>query len=216
MKTLGEIAKVIDLNTFKQESENKEQDSIKTAEIINWLFKQIIAMSPAYKQAWSNNAYFEAAKRQWVLGFQEAKLFDMAKIHFGLSRLRASGSDFIPSVGKFIKMCTPTPEDLGLPSLHLAYAEACRNAHPCAGNEWSHEVVRFAGNSCKHEIVTLSSQESKKIFAYHYEIATRKFINGEKFDYKEPEKALEEQPIYNDKLKEQTIADLRKLLGMKK
>lgn len=58
----------------------------------------------------------------WRRGLAGLAGEDLAR---GLRRLVHGGSAFLPSLGEFMAMCVPTPEELGLPSEAAAYQAAC-------------------------------------------------------------------------------------------
>jgi hypothetical protein len=114
-----------------------------TAEIINELFRILVAINPAFKQAWPTEQEFSNTKRQWVIAFEENGICSLEAVKHGISSVRRSPTPFIPSPGAFIEASKMTPEQLGAPSLEDAYAEACRKSHKYYGAEknWSHNAV---------------------------------------------------------------------------
>ena len=101
-----------------------------TTEVVNALFKELQAIFPAWKQAWPDDEALKAAKRSWIKSFVAAGINTLEQIRFGIQKCRVLGTDFAPSSGKFIKLCQPTPEEMGIPPLARALAEALENFHP--------------------------------------------------------------------------------------
>jgi len=160
-----------------------------SARVVNALFKELCSIFPAWKQAWPNDAALKAAKATWIKAFAKAGINSLEQIRYGIEACRDLGQDFAPSVGRFIKMCEPTAEMLGLPSADKAYAEACRNAHPSADRQWTHAAVMHAANETGfYNLNTLKEDESKKLFNRNYDIACRMVAKGEPL--KEIPKAL--------------------------
>lgn len=160
-----------------------------SARVVNALFKELCSIFPAWKQAWPNDAALKAAKATWIKAFAKAGINSLEQIRYGIEACRDLGQDFAPSVGRFIKMCEPTAEMLGLPSADKAYAEACRNAHPSADRHWTHAAVMHAANETGfYNLNTLKEDESKKLFNRNYDIACRMVAKGEPL--KEIPKAL--------------------------
>lgn len=160
-----------------------------SARVVNALFKELCSIFPAWKQAWPNDAALKAAKATWIKAFAKAGINSLEQIRYGIEACRDLGQDFAPSVGRFIKMCEPTAEMLGLPSAEKAYAEACRNAHPSADRQWTHAAVMHAANETGfYNLNTLKEDESKKLFNRNYDIACRMVAKGEPL--KEIPKAL--------------------------
>lgn len=161
----------------------------KSARVVNSLFRELQSIFPAWRQAWPNDKALDHAKATWTKGFRDAGITSIEQIKFGIQACRNLGQDFAPSVGRFIKMCEPTAEMLGLPSADKAYAEACRNAHPSADRKWTHAAVMHAANETGfYNLNTLKEDESKKLFNRNYDIACRMVAKGEPL--KEIPKAL--------------------------
>lgn len=151
-----------------------------TAQVVNALFRELQACFPAWKQAWPTDEAMAAAKKTWIKGFAADGITTIEQIRLGIEQCRRSESDFMPSVGRFIVMCKPTAESLGLPSEDAAYREACRNAHPSmTGAKWSHAAVFHAAKACGfYNLNTLSMTDSRKLFNRNYAITVRDVLDG--------------------------------------
>jgi len=151
-----------------------------TAEVVNRLFAELQCIFPAWRQAWPSDKSLASAKRSWIKGFAAAGINTLEQIRFGLEQCRQSGSDFAPSVGRFIQWCKPTPEMLGLPSGDAAYREACRKAHPAFSGNWSHQAVYHA--ACQtgfYELASLPEERSRKLFDRNYAATVEMVMAGE-------------------------------------
>ncbi|CAB4148575.1 Replication P [uncultured Caudovirales phage] len=82
-------------------------DEDKTIAIVNILFERIIAINPAFKQAWPTEHEFKLTKKEWIVAFTDAKLNDIEQVKIGLAVMRMNPSPFIPSPGQFILWCRP-------------------------------------------------------------------------------------------------------------
>jgi hypothetical protein len=152
-----------------------------TVDVVNALFKELQAIFPAWKQAWATDDALKAAKRSWIKAFIVAKITRLEQIQFGVERCRQLGTDFIPSVGKFIKLCLPTPEMLGIPSSDRAFREALENAHPSrfGARVWSHPAIRHAALQCEmHNLGDLKPEKASEVFDRAYEITVRQLVAG--------------------------------------
>lgn len=152
-----------------------------TVDVINSLFKELQAIFPAWKQAWPTDTALSAAKRSWIKAFIVAEINTLEQIRFGIERCRSLGTDFAPSVGKFIKLCLPTPEMLEIPPHDKAFREALVNAHPSRfGNRtWSHPAVRHAALQCEmHNLGDLIPEKASKVFDRAYDITIRMLMQG--------------------------------------
>lgn len=198
-----------------------------TAMIVNEIFEGLLAMHPAYRQAWPNEETFNATKRQWIIAFMHQGLSDIRRVRKGLERARNHPSDFVPSVGQFMTWCKLDAEDIGAPSLDDAYSEACKNAHPCAGERhWSHIAVRLASQGVgSHRLRTEARDKTYKDFARHYEKYIQEFIDNRVMDRiedatletKEEEKKLEiAKDFHHVKSHKDAMKEISKILNIRK
>jgi len=152
-----------------------------TVQVINALFRELMAIFPAWKQAWPDKEATSAAKATWTKAFMAEKITTIEQIRFGIEQCRKLGSDFAPSVGKFINLCQPTPEMLGLPPLETAFREACRNVHPSMAGQanWSHDAIwHTAKESGFENLNRLETSLARKLFERNYVITVRRLIDG--------------------------------------
>lgn len=152
-----------------------------TVDVVNALFRELQAIFPAWKQAWPTDAALSTAKRSWIKAFIVAEIITLEQIRFGIERCRSLGTDFAPSVGKFIKLCQPTPEMLGIPPHDKAFREALENSHPSrfGARTWSHVAVRHAALQCEmHNLGDLIPEKASKVFDRAYDITIRRLVQG--------------------------------------
>ncbi|MCE7762924.1 Replication protein P [Pseudomonas putida] len=153
-----------------------------TAEVVNALFKELQAIFPAWKQAWPDDEALKAAKRSWIKSFVAAGINTLEQIRFGIQKCRVLGTDFAPSSGKFIKLCQPTPEEMGIPPLAKALAETLENFHPSRAGArfWSHHAIRHAALQCEaNNLGSMEPERAEKVFARAYDITIRMLVNRE-------------------------------------
>lgn len=153
-----------------------------TTEVVNALFKELQAIFPAWKQAWPDDEALKAAKRSWIKSFVAAGINTLEQIRFGIQKCRVLGTDFAPSSGKFIKLCQQTPEEMGIPPLARALAEALENFHPSrAGSRvWTHAAVRHAALQCEAQnLGSMEVERAEKVFARAYDITIRMLVAGQ-------------------------------------
>ncbi len=151
-----------------------------SAQVVNALFRELQSCFPAWRQAWPTDEAMAAAKKTWIKGFAAAGINTLEQIRYGIDRCRLMPSDFMPSVGRFIELCKPTPEMLGLPTDEKAFDEACRKAHPAMqGCKWSHQAVyHAAAESGFYNLTRLPQDAARKLFDRNYAIACRMLIEG--------------------------------------
>ena len=89
--------------------------------LVDMVFQQLAAIFPAWGVAWKTPEALNAAKKEWVKGFVENQILTTDQLRFGFRKARAANSDFLPSVGKFVKWCEPNLEDYGFISEQEAH-----------------------------------------------------------------------------------------------
>jgi hypothetical protein len=153
-----------------------------TGKVINQLFRQLRSIRTAWRQAWPDKKSYMESKATWLQAFVENGICTQEQIDIGLIRCRAEPSDFIPSVGKFIQGCVPTPEMIGLPTVDSAFDQAMRNCHPAmrAVAKWFHPAVYHATAAAGFHSLPLLSRELALIsFEKRYMEQVRKVWMGE-------------------------------------
>lgn len=162
----------------------QQQQARETGKVINQLFRQMRSIRTAWRQAWPDKKAYMESKATWLQAFIENGICTQEQIDIGLIRCRAEPSDFIPSVGKFIQGCVPTPEMLSppLPSVEAAYKQALRNCHPAMHGvaKWFHPAVYHATAAAGFNSLPLLSRELGLIsFEKRYLEQVRKVWMGE-------------------------------------
>jgi len=162
------------------DSEPKNIDDA-AGRVVNMLVRELKAIFPAWRQAWPDDDSLQMYKRAMVKGFVAEGISQVEQIRFGVAACRRLASDFVPSVGRFIALCHPNPEILGLPSASEAYGEAIRNAYPNAGHVvWSHPAVSHAAREVGlYNLSTLPLKSSRELFGRAYMIVCRMVANGQ-------------------------------------
>jgi hypothetical protein len=127
MKSMKDlVVKVGSRGSSKMPAELKRAEQIIVDDfaknVINKVFKELALILPAWQYAWKSDdpqnpdKVLNAAKQQWTKAFIENDICSVEQISHGFAKARKYESDFVPSCGKFISWCTPSPEDLGHPS----------------------------------------------------------------------------------------------------
>lgn len=150
-------------------------------QIINNLFRELVAINPAFRQAWPTEREFIQTKRQWMLAFVDAGINSFEQIKSGIQKIRLKGSPFVPTPGEFIKLCQASPKDIGAPTARDAYLEACQKSHPAYGDDkqWSHPAVEIARNKVRpYRLVNLPEKQTYKDFEAAYFEACQLIASG--------------------------------------
>ena len=151
-----------------------------TAEVVNNLFRRLRGIFPAWRQAWPSTEALDAAKAEWIREFAAEGIRTLEQIEFGIQKCRKLKKPFAPSVGEFIAMSTPGPEDFGMPAQADAWLEALMGIA-------SHEAVLIAASATGKFDLAKASQNDKGLrerFERNYEIVLRRAQSGQPLDGK--------------------------------
>ena len=152
--------------------------SLETAEVVNDLFRRLRGIFPAWRQAWPSTEALAAAKEEWIKEFASEGIRTLEQIEFGIEKCRKLKKPFAPSVGEFIAMCQPTPEDFGMPAPADAWIEALMGMY-------SHEGVKIAAVATGLFDLRSAQQNDKGLqarFDRAYQIVLRRAQEGEPLD----------------------------------
>ncbi|MCF4997362.1 replication P family protein [Pseudomonas syringae] len=185
-----------------------------TGKVINQLFRQLRSIRTAWRQAWPDKKAYMESKATWLQAFIENGVCTQEQIDIGLVRCRAEPSDFIPSVGKFIQGCVPTPEMLNppLPGVEAAYNQAMRNCHPAMRSvaKWFHPAVYHATAAAGFHSLPLLSRELGLIsFEKRYMEQVRKVWMGEQLGPVPVAELAAPKPERNPEVGNSALAELR-------
>ncbi len=151
-----------------------------TAEVVNDLFRRLRGIFPAWRQAWPSTEALDAAKAEWIKEFADEGIRTLEQIEFGIQKCRKLKKPFAPSVGEFIAMCVPGPEDFGMPSAAGAWMEALMETY-------SHEGVKIAAIATGLFDLRSAKQEDKGLrqrFDHNYAVVIRRAQEGQSLDGK--------------------------------
>lgn len=151
-----------------------------TTEVVNGLFRRLRGIFPAWRQAWPSTEALASAKEEWIKEFAAQGIRTLEQIEFGIQKCRRLKKPFAPSVGEFIAMCTPSPEDFGMPVAADAWVEALMGIY-------SHEAVKLAAEATGLFDLRAAKQEDKSLrarFEHNYEVILRRAQEGKPLDGK--------------------------------
>ena len=112
MKSIKEISK--SFNPTQHKEEIIIDDFAKN--IVNKVFGQLSRIFPAWQYNWKTQKEIDGAKIEWTKAFNENGINTLDQIKHGFVQARNANTDFLPSCGKFIHWCNPSPESLGWPT----------------------------------------------------------------------------------------------------
>jgi len=181
--------------------------------IINKVFDQLSVIFPAWKHAWPTEKELSLAKMEWTKAFNENDIKTLEQIKYGFAKARKSESDFLPSCGKFIAWCSPTPEDLGYPSEQQAMNECVkhRNSAKLFGSNARPFIVELCKQLDWWLITTASNHAEHKKVEKHFKDEYMDLINS---GYQEPVETthvrLETREVVRERMTPQQKEDGRK------
>ncbi|MCK9466194.1 MAG: replication protein P [Thiopseudomonas sp.] len=152
-----------------------------TEPLINKLFAELRSICSAWRAAWPDQKTYDLAKDNWIKAFVDAGITSWDRVEYGLRKQRQVGKPFIPAVGEFINLCTPDPEEIGLPGIERAFAMAAVIAHPAADRSKCLQVVYHA--ACEtgfHVISSEAAEKTYRLFKKHYLSAVEIMASGGK------------------------------------
>lgn len=182
-------------------------------DVINKVFKELSLIFPAWKHNWKDEEQLNSVKLQWTKAFVENNISSLDQIKHGFAKARQSESDFLPSCGKFIAWCTPTPEDLGYPSEQQAMSECVkhRNASKLFGSNARPFIVELCKRLDWWLINTASNQTEHRKADKHFKDEYLDLINS---GYEEPQETthtrLETNEVVRDRMSPTQLEDGRK------
>lgn len=223
MKTATQVLKKLpNLPAEQVHDDRARTPTAETAYIVNTLFDELRSIFPAWKQAWPNEKAENRAKRSWVKAFMRAGVSTVEQLRYGIEACRAMDTDFAPSVGKFVKLCVPTTEDLGMPDEEAAWREVVRVCGNPDRHRWSHEAVHLAGRAVGWFNIrqsTVPEEVLRKRFAHAYFQLRRRASMG--LPLEEPRQGIEDQsagrqltPEQADRRGEWVVQELMRAQGL--
>lgn len=150
-------------------------------DVVNKLFVFFYSICRGFDKQYHDPKRLNVEKTQWIRAFMDLGFNSLDKIQFGIKKCRIESPINTPTIGQFVKWCTPTPEGLGLPSLDDAYAEACRNSKSYTTDKtWSHQAVYHAYTMCRsYDLANLPKKNTFPIFERNYDATTKMLMRGE-------------------------------------
>ena len=100
-------------------------------------------------------------------------------------------SEYLPTLNRMHECCQQGLRDIGLPSPHDAYIEACQAPSPKSAQPWSHPAVYLAGRDSGWFFLTNNTERTSwPVYRAHYQQYCARVLRGESLAVPEPE-ALE-------------------------
>ncbi len=153
-----------------------------TKVVINMIFARFHHIyTHRFESAYGDETTLNQAKREWALSLAGT---DPRLVELALERCKKEHA-WPPTIAEFLKLLAPLPQDIGLPALDVAYAEACRQSYQPDRHTWSHICVQLAAQGVGY--FTLRSQpekNTKPAFAREYQKLVEQLVRGETIEVK--------------------------------
>lgn len=102
-------------------------------------------------------------------------------------------SEYLPTLNRMLECCQQGLADLGLPTAHNAYVEACQAPSPKSAQVWSHPAVYLAGRDSDWFFLANNTERTSwPVFKQHYDGYCARVLRGESLEVPQPP-ALEQQ-----------------------
>lgn len=182
MSRVIELERAANLVAMNKPLPARRQVDEATGAVVNNVIRELQACYTAWRQAWPDDKALNAYRKSLIKAFAEAGITTLEQVRYAMQRCRQDAADFAPSAGKLVQWCQPTPEMLGLPPLERAYAEACRNVHPCQAPtaRWSQAAIYHAAVAAGFSNLQILPRDAGlKLFGRQYDAVCRRLGEGE-------------------------------------
>jgi hypothetical protein len=125
-------------------------------------------------------------------------------------------SEYLPTLNRMLECCQQGMADLGLPTAHDAFVEACRAPSPKSAQRWSHPAVYLAGRDSDWFFLANNTERTSwPVFKEHYDRYCSRVMRGESLEIPAPE-VLEQIPTAPLSAEEQLsrLRELRKQIDL--
>jgi len=159
-----------------------------------------------YYAAYPDAEQLKQIKKLWLDALSDYPVEQMLKG----ARHAIEHSEYLPTLNRMLESCQQGLADLGLPSPHDAFVEACTARAPRAAQRWSHPAVYLAGrDSGWFFLANNTERNSWPVFREHYQRYCCRVLQGEKLELPAPPQLehREAAPLS----REQQLAALQKL-----
>lgn len=178
------ISNLINTASLSVNREERKYDATldpHVTEVVSKLFVFFYGICRGFDKQYKDPKRLNIEKTQWIMAFMDMGLNTLGKIQLGVKKCRLESPINTPTLGQFLKWCIPTPEELGIPDIQEAYAEACKNSSPYISDKvWSHEAVHHAWSLCNsYDLSNLPKKNTFPIFERNYDITLKMIMQGE-------------------------------------
>ncbi|HHF7341073.1 TPA: replication protein P [Legionella anisa] len=182
MEHISNLINTSSLTIKREETQRETVLDPHVVEVVNKIFVFFYAICRGFDKQYQDPKRLNVEKTQWVRAFMDIGFNTLEKVKLGIKKCRLESPINTPTIGQFVKWCTPSIDELGIPCLESAYEEACKNSSTyLTEKKWSHQAVYHAWKMCNsHDLRTLSKKNTFPIFERNYDITVKMIMRGEK------------------------------------
>lgn len=181
MEHISNLINTSSLSVKREENKFSTTLDPHVTEVVNKLFVLFYSLCRGFEKQYQDRKRLNVEKTQWIRAFMDIGFDSLEKVQLGIKKCRLESPINTPTIGQFVKWCTPMPEELGLPSVEKSYAEACSNSSPSNQKKmWTHQAIYHAWTMCNsYELANLPRKNTFPVFERNYNIAAKMMIRGE-------------------------------------
>lgn len=143
-----------------------------------------------YYAAYPNEEQLRQIKKLWLESLSD---FPVEHILKG-AKHAIEHSEYLPTLNRMLECCQQGLAELGLPTPHDAFVEACRAPSPKSSQRWSHPAVYLAGRDSDWFFLANNTERTSwPVFKEHYDGYCARVLRGETLEIPAPA-ALEQIP----------------------
>jgi len=181
MQHITSLINTASLSVEREDSKYQSALDPHISAIVDKLFVFFYSICRGFDKQYQDPKRLNIEKTQWIKAFMDIGFNTLEKVQLGVKKCRLESPINTPTIGQFVKWCTPSAQDLGIPDIEDAYLEACKNSHfAISEKQWSHPAVYHAWSMCKSfDLANLPKKNSFPIFERNYDITVKMILNGE-------------------------------------
>lgn len=183
MEHISNLVNTSSLNVKREESKYETELDLHVMDIVNKLFGFFYGICRGFEKQYRDPKRLNLEKTQWVRAFMDVGFNTLEKIQLGIKKCRIESPINTPTIGQFIKWCTPEPQDVGLPPIEQAYEIAIHinrqfsDYKPTCQKTYS--VIRHVIDQIgPMQFRSMKAENAFKTFERYYPIVCKQFVEG--------------------------------------
>lgn len=196
MEHISNLINIPSLSVKREASTHDTALDLHVTHVVNNLFAFFYGICRGFEKQYHDPKRLNLEKTQWIMAFMDIGFNTLERVQLGLKKCRLESPINTPTIGQFIRWCTPDPQDIGLPTLEQAYEISIRinsqfsDYKPTCPKTFSviRHVISQIGSM---EFRSMTADKAFKTFERYYPIACKQFVEGR---LKEIPKTITDKP----------------------